>query len=254
MKTYQYILIGLASFLFFLLLNIPANVAYPYWKQYMGKSVPVELSGVSGSIWDGEASVRVERQQLDQLHWDFSFLSLLMARLNLDWTLQAAGGQGQGTLSKRFGSVALEDVKAEFPVKDLARLFNLESLSADGTLSIDVDALNLEQGFIVSALGKVSWQNAEFAIFKPIKLGSMEVTFEPDENGVKGVLKDKGGPVEADGLLTLSSTGEYKLSASVRVRDTTQKDLVAAVNSIGKTGSDGKIRLNYSGKMPALPI
>ena len=85
MKTYQYILIGVFSFLFFLLSSIPASVVYPYWKDMFGNKVPVEMNSVAGSVWDGQAgTLKFQKHQLQKVQWDFSVLSLILGQLKVD--------------------------------------------------------------------------------------------------------------------------------------------------------------------------
>lgn len=256
MKTYQYVLIGVFSFLFFLLSSIPASVVYPYWKDMFGNKVPVEMNSVAGSVWDGQAGIlKIQKHQLQKVQWDFSVLSLILGQLKVDWGFSLGDGQATGSMGKSFfGGITVSDVDAVLPMKDLLSLFDMQSLSADGFLKLKINELSVDGGAIVSALGNVEWQDAEIAIFKPLKLGDLEMNFEPDENGVKGILRDKGGPLETDGLLTLNTNGEYRFTGAIRVRDPSKKDLNSAVNSLGRAGPDGKITIKYSGKLQPLSL
>ena len=174
-------------------------------------------------------------------------------KLYLDFGLKE--GQGKGAIAKSlFGGVSLQDVQAGLYLKDVAPMLGLQSLSPAGVVRLNLQELQIEDGFIVSAEGNAIWQNAEIALFKPLQLGTLEIEVKPDENGIKGVLSDKGGPLEAQGLLNLDTEGKYNLNGSVRVRDPLKTDLNSAINAMGRPGADGKIPLKYSGKMQALPL
>ena len=256
MKTYQYGLIGVLSFLIFLISSFPAKVAYGYWKQYLGNQVPLELQDVEGSVWNGKAAeVRLQQHQFQRLHWDLSLLSLLTGTVKLNWEFALNQGEGKGVIGKSlFGGLFLRNVKAGFHMKDLAPVLQLQALSPEGVIRLKLDELEIEDGFIVSAQGNAVWQNAQVSLFKTLELGSLQLDLEPDQNGVKGVIKDQGGPLEAQGLLNLDKTGQYNVNGSVRVRDPLKTDLNASINALGRAGPDGKIPLNRSGKLPPLPL
>ncbi|WP_455203563.1 type II secretion system protein N [Kaarinaea lacus] len=256
MKTVRYVLLGLACYLAFLIVTLPANAVYGYWKNWLGAEVPLVLEGIDGSIWSGSAAqALISDQKVQKLKWQFRPIKLLMgkAELALDFSLQE--GYGKGNLGKSlFGGIYLHDVEAWLPMMEFLTFFNMQSLKPGGALAINLNELQIQDRTIASAIGSLVWQDAEVTILKPMPLGSLQVELQPDDDGIKGVLSDQGGPLQAEGLFTLNSEGKYDFNAALAVRDSQQKDLQNAIRSLGRSDRDGKVKLTHSGDIAALRL
>ena len=77
--------------------------------------------------------------------------------------------------------------------------------------------------------------------------GSFEINFETTADGIKGVLKDTDGPLQANGILMLKPDGSYQFTASFTPRDATRNDIKQAL--LGNPSPAGKITISRSGKL-----
>ena len=85
-----------------------------------------------------------------------------------------------------------------------------------------------------------------------MRLGDLKMTFETGADGVKGILSDGGGPLSAEGLLTLDAEGGYQFNGALAARDPSAKDLKNALNSMGRPDREGKHVIKRSGKLSQL--
>ena len=108
--------------------------------------------------------------------------------------------------------------------------------------------VKLDDSTIVSARGDVAWHGAELTMLKSMDLGDLDIAFEPNEGGIKAVLTDQGGPLKADGILQLNPDKSYEFNGAFGTRGT-QKDLHAALTTLGRFDRDGKVKLSLKGNL-----
>lgn len=238
----------------FLVTTLPANLVYGYWKEYLGKDVPVVMDGLDGSVWSGSAlGISVNNQQIQKVKWSFKPLQILLGNTELDLEFAMQDGYGKGSVGYNvLGDIYANGIEAWLPMDQVLPLFNLGSLRPGGALAINLIELVVNKQTVTTALGSLVWQDAEISILKPMPLGSLKVELEPGEQGVKGVISDMGGPLQVEGLLNVSQEGQYDVTGEVAVRDPEQKDLQNAIRSLGRSDRSGKVKLSQSGDLASL--
>ena len=88
MRLRSYILTGVAAYLVFLLTAVPASLVV----NQFADSLPVKISNVSGTLWNGRAgSVDTGRDLiLKNLHWSFLPWRLLLASAAVDMSAEVS--------------------------------------------------------------------------------------------------------------------------------------------------------------------
>ena len=80
-------------------------------------------------------------------------------------------------------------------------------------------------------------------------VGSFEINFETTADGVKGVLKDIEGPLQANGVIMLRPDGSYQFTASFTPRDARRNDIKQGLRFIGNPDPAGKVTTSQTGKL-----
>lgn len=250
----RYIFLALFLYLVFLLATLPAQHVYTYWKQYLGKQTPVMLTDVEGTLWSGRAGEsRLGPQIVKAVQWRFHPLSLLLGRLELDWEVTVADGYTKGIAGINvMGLLYLKQLEGLVPMDYLAKAAKMEALRPAGSMGINLDRLEFKDQSIMSVNGNLAWHGAEVTLLKPMRLGDFKVKLETDSEGIKGILSDAGGPLQAEGLLSLDAEGGYQFNGTLMVRDPSQTDLANALRSLGRPDSSGKYKIKQSGKLSQL--
>ncbi|KPJ95107.1 MAG: hypothetical protein AMJ53_03510 [Gammaproteobacteria bacterium SG8_11] len=220
----------------------------------MGEEVPVVLQGVNGSVWSGSAAqAYISDQPLEKIHWRFKPVQLVLGNLELALEFSMQDGYGKGSVGYNvFGNMYASNIEAWLPTALVLPMFNLGSLQPGGALAINLSELKIKDNIVATALGSLVWQDAEISILKPMPLGSLQIQLEPTDDGIKGVISDMGGPLQAEGLLTLTHDGKYDFNAEIAVRDPQQRDLANAIRSLGRQDSTGKVKLHQAGDLASL--
>lgn len=246
----KYSLFIFITYIVFLFATMPAGVAYGFWKNSLGKSVPVVLADIEGSIWSGKVgNAIIKGQQLSSFNWDINVLTMMLGILEMDFELDVTDGFAKGTAGYSiFGGAYLNNIEGWLPLSQLDRLLNIAAIKPGGALDVKLGNVRFEGNAVVSARGDVAWHSAEMTLFKKLSLGDLQVTFEPSEGGVKGVLSDQGGPLRADGILQLNPDKSYEFKGAFGTRGS-QPDLHAALTTMGRFGRDGQVKVSLKGNL-----
>ncbi|MDT8384600.1 MAG: type II secretion system protein N [Gammaproteobacteria bacterium] len=260
-QYFPLVVFGLLIYLVALVVTFPAERAYAHWQGSAKANRAVALSGISGSVWSGGAAVAlIQGQPLRDLQWTLHPWSLLFGQVGLGWGFQlpeSASGSESGyaraqTAFGLDGSVSVEQLEARLPAQWVAALAKAAAVRPAGVVSLNLAQLHWDGQNLVSAEGSVAWQGAGLNIFKPVALGDLSLQLENAEQAIKGVVSDGGGPLSLDGLLTLTADGKYEFNGSLAARNA--PDLEAALRSLGRAGTDGRIKLKRAGSLASLGL
>lgn len=246
----RYLAIGLIAYLIFVIITFPADRAYALVKN---KFPELTLYNVHGTLWSGYADMAVVKgKQFRALHWKVKPWTVVLGHLDVDWTFDNGSAKGRGTIGfTPAGTLQLSNVDVNMPMQELQPLLAKLPVPISGQLKVELSrAVTATQPWRpVTAEGKLSLRDASIMVARDVPLGNFQMLVDTDENGVRGVLKDMGGPLQADGILVLKNDNTYQFSGSLAVRDTTRTELVQGLSMLGRPGPNGKVAINYRGTL-----
>jgi general secretion pathway protein N len=251
-RVLGYAVFAVVVYVVFLLTTFPADRAYALLK---GRLPPqVQLYGLEGSVWHGRAQVaQLGRYRVAPLSWQYRPLALLTGRVAVKVAMERGAGRASAVVGlSRGGNVRLTDVDVALPADEVVDLLRLPVIQVNGAVNARLDSLLLQAGHVTAVDGTLSWDQAQVIRPQPLQLGGLEAKFDTKDGAVKGTLRDKGGPLLVDGIVTLKGDGSYQVNANVGTRDNTQPALNRIINSMGRQGPGGKVQVNYIGRMPPL--
>lgn len=247
------LLTGIACYLVFLFYTIPAGFLTRYILPSIPAAQAIELSGVSGTIWTGEAmSVNIKRLNLGKFNWDLSGWRLLIGNVALDMSFASPLSQGSGNIAVGLqGAVTAQDLQINMAASMLTPLFYGLPVSFDGDIRGNIESLQMEQGQRLSATGRIAWHKASLATLQNIELGDHMALLEPENRGTTITIKDtSNGPIETNLKIELKGTGEYKINGSLKARDQGQQQITEALRLIGRADNQGRHWVVRNGKLP----
>lgn len=254
-RVIGYVVFAVAAYVAFLLVNFPADRAYALVKHRLPPRM--QLYGLEGSVWHGHADVaQLGQYRLAPLNWQYRPAGLLAGRVDVKVQFERGADRVSGVVGlSPGGDVRLTDVDAKLPADDVAQmLLRLPMVQVQGDVEARLDKLKVKASRITALNGTLTWNDARVLKPQAYQLGGMEAVFNTADDVIKGTLKDKGGKLSLDGLVTLKPDGSYQVNANVGTRDSSQPGLNRVINRLGRQGPGGKVAVNYSGKMPAIPL
>jgi len=246
-STLMYGGLGVLAYLIFLVTSFPIEHAL---KLVRGQMQGVYAQTLTGTVWRGRAAkIQVQDQAFERVSWDVKLLSVALGQLEIDVAFSGNGRKGQGTLALGSdGSLSLINFTGSIPISEIDHYFNLP-VDIGGLADVKLDKVSLMGESITYAEGQVRWKSGKVTSPLAIKLGDFLVTLSTDEAGIKGVLKDEGGPVDINGIAQLSADNSYTFSGKIAPRGGQNSMLAQGIRALGRAGPDGRIALEYSGKL-----
>jgi general secretion pathway protein N len=236
----------------FLLAQFPAATAYRWFAPDA-----VRLLGIDGTFWSGRANLgSVAGLSLHDLTWELYPSRLLTGRIALRVESRVADGFVNSNISVSPLATRLSELQASASLPAIEALLPPPLRSTRGSISAELEMLELRNGWVVDAGGQV--RIARLAVppllsasSTPslIPLGDYRVLFVPtDGEGVRAELQDQGGPLEVSGALRLDVEGNYALEGFVRARPEASAELVQGLELMtGDPDASGRRLFDLSG-------
>lgn len=248
-KVIGYTLLLVVSYVVFLIVQFPAARLYAWLEP--DHDLPVELYQLSGSVWNGKAGAATAGDiRLDTLAWRFRPHALVTGRVEAALELTGNGARLETIAGRSLnGGYYLREASGGIPLDELAPLVSGSRMGLTGEVGLDLDRVELAGGRLVGAEGTVNITGAGVGPPADVSLGGFTVKLETTEEGIKGVLNDDGGPLQADGVFVLKPDGSYQITAVLAARDPQRGDLRRALQLIGTPSPAGKVSFTRRGTL-----
>jgi len=245
----RYGILILILYTVFMLVLLPADRVYAVLKERI--PLPVSLYQVDGSVWDGTAAVAiVGTQRFESIGWRFRPLALFLGRLEVALDFDR-NGRGLSVVAGRSvtGDYFMRDLNADLPAAELESLYTPVKLGLSGDVIADIGRIVVDGNHLATIEGTILWKNAGLTMSSGNPVGNFEIEFETTNEGVKGLVKDAGGPLQVDGLLLLKPDGRYQFTGSFNLRDAGRNDIRQALRIFGNPDATGKVTVSQSGNI-----
>jgi hypothetical protein len=238
---------GIGTYLLVLLAHFPAGKLTGYLEQ---QYAPLAFRSVSGSVFSGSAA-QVQREGLvaGPLNWHFRPAGLLRGRL--EYHLQGSVRQLRFTGNAAIdlaGRLHVRDAGIELDLADLVREYSPVDFATTGLLSLQVDTLELLDGFLVALDGRLDWSEAGVTEPVSLALGRLEVLLGHEADRITGKVSNDGDTRVA-GRLALSAARDYSIDLQVTPGGEASPEVFEFLKSWGQPGQGGVYRLADSGTL-----
>ncbi|QSX37444.1 type II secretion system protein N [Shewanella sedimentimangrovi] len=247
------VVLGILLYLLFMLVLFPARLALGLAP--LPKDVSVE--GVSGSLWQGEASsVAFQGRQVDQVRWSLSPWALLLGSANLELQVgnRRSAVTANGELSLSMSGVGAHNFKVSAPHDFLIGNRRLP-FGAEVSGNLELYLANFKQGspWCEQLTGKLNIQGAGLKNqFGEYDLGNMGFGLGCIEGRILLKADEKDNQLGLVGALELQADNKLLVKAKIRETDFQNEDMKKALAFLGRKDAEGYYPLEYQGKIPGL--
>ena len=250
-KAIFYIVTGLMAYIGFLLSSVPAALVV----QWLPEMKILQVNGVSGSIWEGQAKqITVQGIPLDEVSWAFKpGASLSLARLALEIGIGDKSSALQATADAKLSSTDLiiENLVARSSLDHLQTLASIP-VPADlkGIINLEIDELLLNQQGCQSLSGQLNLgQTTAYLTPLMVDIGQVESSISCNRKAINIIASQQSGMLQASAQGSLSMNGHYTLESTVTPSDTLPTTLVEGLKFIGKEDGEGQYHLQVNGQI-----
>lgn len=158
MKWWHYTVLGVLSYLFFLLASLPAAVLWhSAWVQQQAGSFATALSVPNGSLWRGSTMLHWQGENYP-LSWQFSARWLWRAELAIDLNTKQSDVQAAAVLVLSPRSLGLRDVQAKIGENFLNQQLAAQGIRLSAPVSVAVQQIRWKKHGFSEAQGSLSWE------------------------------------------------------------------------------------------------
>lgn len=245
MKTWQWIVFVLITYLIFLIMYIPADFVAEQVNKQSNKQV--QMMQVTGTLFDGKAGV-VEANgfRVNNVEWSLEPLSLLMLKAQLELKGGAIRDSEQiyidTNASLRLLSpeqFSLYDSRIFIPAKAVLSQFRLPvAVTANGRFRVDIETLEMTPACTVLN-GKGTWLNAEVDTpQQAVKLGGFNADLSCSEGNLSMKI-NPGNNLQLSGTIVVDKSGSYSINGQFLPNEDLPNVIKQAADSFFQRNSDG---------------
>jgi general secretion pathway protein N len=233
-----------------LLWTAPASLAY---RLAGGRLGPIELQGITGSVWHGQASSVVAMGvALGPGDWRID-RGAALRHAHAEGTISLRGTAVSGTASfqRRGDELVIRDAQARFPAALLSPALDIPALMFTGWVEVKAPHAQALSGFLTQAQGEATWRDVGIAGAAQARLPGIAMTFAPKAGGgISADIRDLGGPLAIAGHVDLN-LGAFVLEATLTLRED-DPQLAEMLQYVGQRRPDGSSWLRVEGTMAPL--
>ncbi len=252
-RTRTLILIGLASYLLFLIAQAPASLLHHILPAQSG----VSISGLQGALWNGRASlVRIQQRQLTDVSWSFNGWRLFTGKLAADvearFNNQPVSTQVAVTLT---GAIQLSDTRAQLDATTVGELAQIPIAQLGGRFQIALEHVELARGAPPVASGMILWKQASVTVAETVSLGDVEIQLQDaGDPPLLAVISNRGGDIRLDGKASIKPNGDYQLQLSMTPTADSSDNVRNSLKMFARPQNDGSYLLTNNGNLKQLGL
>ncbi|MDO6527363.1 type II secretion system protein N [Motilimonas sp. 1_MG-2023] len=240
------LLICLSLYGLFLVYLMPAKWAF----QFIPGNLGIELSGVSGSVWQGKAEqVMVRGENIEKLQWQVKPWSLFTARLAADVKFgRGKGLAGKGELAYGFSGGEASDLTVTVPVQRVIKYLPLPMpIEAQGLLDLKIKSVSQGQPFCQQLDGFLFWTDASVTMpMGEVILGDPKVKLECENGGLAAILDQQSDHLTISMKSWLPNQQQYRVEGEIKGGKSLAPAISQALDWIGPQQENGSYRISLS--------
>jgi hypothetical protein len=255
MKRSTLILIGVASYLIFVIIQTPAIILH----QLVAEDNPagIKLGRLQGTLWQGKAdAVQIQNHKLTDLQWSFSGWQLLLGRLAAAVEAQYQQQPITTDLSLSVsGTLALHNTHAVIDAGLVGDLIQMPIGQLNGSIELQLEHVELAQGTVPLASGIISWRQASITVAETASLGDVKIRLgESDAAPLIAIISNAGGDIKLDGDASVTASGDYKLLLNMLPSAGANRNIRNSLKLFAKPKANGGFEIDTSGNLEQLGI
>ena len=227
-----------------LLYKLPAKFVY---RQFAANS-PVELVGISGSVWSGHVEqINIRQISIGDIDWTLSPFALLFGEASIQWQSSDPVVMLSGELLLSSDVISVTNTHGSIDLLAIAQRFPSQDLLPDGIINIKIDAIDLDQEKFLKVKGHINWKKAGMIAPEIISFGGFNAELTSRNGQLLMQLSDADGAVSLSGNVMFTRYGEFQYSIKLGVRDISQPALLEGFKQLGRPDIDGNISMQAGG-------
>lgn len=237
-------------YMLFIIVLLPAKLV-PY---FIPASEGVNMTGLQGTLWNGQASQVTYKQQLhvNNVKWSVNWFSLFLLKIKLSLAFNNSKQiSAKGDVAIGFSGISLDDIMITSNANELIKL-SKEVIPAtlSGDVSIYIKHASQGKPYCSELNAQINWKDALVTSSSlALKLNNPIIDIACDKGEVIAKVRQDSAEITTNATGRLKAGGIYQLNGPVKEKDKLDPNLKQALSFIGSKGADGSVPFNYNGKL-----
>lgn len=244
-----------ALFVLVMTVSVLSHAPAAFVLRHLPKVAGLEISGVSGTIWHGQAQqVHWRGNGLGQVNWHFVPQQLLSARL--EYALRFGQGsdlqlRGKGNVGVSLSGLYAENLHATLPAVTLLH-YSPYPIPAEvrGQLDLTLRSYHYAAPWCAEAEGTLMWHDSRVnSAFGTLQLGSVLAELSCQNNQLMAQSSHSAAQVSGALIAELNAKQQYKLDAWFKPGAEFPPGMQAQLKWLGNPDQQGRYPFILSGKL-----
>lgn len=249
LKLVKFVFIFVLSIYFLVLISSTVPATWVAWGIH--RAAPnVWLSGVSGSLWEGEAEatqikVGPEAIALGHLKWTINPWAFLRLSVCLDVSAEAQEQSLMANICHGVSGITkLKDVSLDLPVERIQKLIPVETT---GEIIVDVASAVLEKQHITELDGIFEWRDANvFVEGTWYTIGTTSATLAPSQDGgIDAHIVDIESPYTLDLKANWEMGQDWRIAGTVEPQASAPEIVTQVLQGVAEELDDGVYKVQW---------
>lgn len=247
----KFIILFVSLYLLALLITLPATVLVGFIPQSTG----LNLAGVSGSAWQGQAALLSYNKKLNlqRVSWDLDWLALAALQLKLDVKFNNGHDamSGKGLVKLGFSGLVIENMLIDLSAQELLSYADLPvPVEASGDVSLIIKEAAQGYPYCETLDGYFVWENAGVSSdLGKIDLARVNINLSCDKGEAVAVLKQESEQLSSNIRGLLQQGGAYQLVGTVKGSNKLNPDINQALSFLGPKDASGATLVRFNGRL-----
>ena len=244
MKLALKIILGIVIFACAFVYFTPAKVIQTFLPN------DVSISGISGTIWNGNSkSIVIDKIGIQNTKWSSNPLSLLTGKVQADVTIDSNNLKGNFETSYSGTKVRAEDVLLNGDLSLLMPYFEKFGLTISGQFNANFNSLEVDNGLPKYADGILKTYDTSVLGVFPLNLGNITSVFAQQEQGMLINVDNNNGELDLVGVITVDEYGNYLADMTFSKNPNTPDQVLETIQLIGIKIGENSVKLTHSGQL-----
>tara|TARA_B100001093_G_scaffold167452_1_gene160067 strand:+ start:1665 stop:2414 length:750 start_codon:yes stop_codon:yes gene_type:complete len=168
-RTGILLLIGTLTFCTSIIINLPASLFSGQIDRVVQNLKGLQLGKISGTIWKGSLETKYREFPVTSVSWNAAFFPIILGRLNLDLSLDAAGLEGKSDLSVSGDAVKLTNLDLEINSSFINATTGPYGLRLSESFTVTAPEIYVSNNWPSKINGRLVWPGGVTEIETPLE-------------------------------------------------------------------------------------
>ena len=168
-RTGILLLIGTLTFCASIIINLPASLFSGDIDRVAQNLKGLQIGKISGTIWKGSLETKYREFPVTSVSWNAAFFPIILGRLNLDLSLDAAGLEGKSDLSVSGDAVKLTNLDLEINSSFINATTGPYGLRLSESFTVTAPEIYVSNNWPSKINGRLVWPGGVTEIETPLE-------------------------------------------------------------------------------------